>query len=298
MVEWNDVASRAASGATGQTGSTTGIFSSAAGSAFAAGGQAVPMVYLGKATREIYYPGSLTEANEQAGSARSRSVTSKDLITQDEAHQRFFDLDDEERAEWAQYLLKIGAIDQEDAWDFETLQGFWDKGVELSAAYTARGKEVDPRQALATFVGWDGSGESAASRARAAAAADSEPFTGSRTQRSTNINLSDPNSAKALANYVLSKALGREALPEELAAYREALNSYEQANPSVSTTTATYEDGIQTNQSTVTKGGATAAGSEQVLTDLAREEEDYAEYQAAGPIWNTVLAALQSPVQL
>jgi hypothetical protein len=210
----------------------------------------------------------------------------------------FYDMDDDARAEWGDYLVKIGLIDPEDADNFEVLQQFWDKGVELSSAFTARGKDVTVQDALATYAGWDGSGESAAARARAAKQAESEPFSGTRTQRTESINLSDPASAKNLANYVLSKALGREALPSEFAQYREALNAYEKQNPQVSTTTATYEEGIQTDQKTVTKGGATSAGAEQTLTDLAREEDDYAEYQAAGPIWNSMLAALASPVSL
>lgn len=290
------IAQRAAQGGLG----SSGLASSAAQSAFGSrGGEpGVPMVYMGKSKREVYYPGSFTAGNEQAGNVRSRIVKTDGIIPADEASASWYDLDDAERREFAEYLVRIGAIDPEDAEDYDTLQALWEKGVELSSGYTARGKEVTPRDALATWVGWDGSGESAAARARAAAAAESAPFTGSRTSRSTTVNLSDPASARSLANYVLSKALGREALPEEIDAYRDALNSYEENNPSVTTTTATYDEGIQTDQKSRTRGGATAAGSEQVLSDLAREEEDYAEYQAAGPVFNAVLAALQSPVQI
>jgi hypothetical protein len=298
-MDWADLAAQAKAGGSG--GATGGMYGAPqgprnTGSGSFGGFEQTPMVYMGK-DREHYYPGSFTAANEQAGNVRS-SIGGKDYVPADEAAGRWYDLDEEERSEWAQYLITIGAIDPEDATDFDTLQAFWDKGVELASAYTARGKDITPKEALATYVGWDGSGQSAAARARAAAAAENAPFTGTRTSRSESINLSDPASAKALANYTLTQALGREALPEELEAYRAALNSYESENPSVSTTTATYEEGIQTDQKTTTQGGATAQGAQQTLQDLAREEEDFAEYQAAGPVWNAFMAALASPIQM
>lgn len=264
------------------------------------------MVYRGKKktpdlTREVTPGGGLIVDPGMAGrinKAHGSTWSEKRYETADEAAASFYDMDEEERRQFADYLVQIGAIDEDDAWDFELLQQFWEKGVELSSAYTARGKDVTPEDALATLVGWDGSGESAAGRARAAKEAEEAPFSGVRTQISKSINLSDPKSAQALANYVLSKALGREALPEELAQYRDALNNYERSNPQISTTKATYEEGIQTNQETTTKGGATSSGAERVLVDLAREEPDYGEYQAAGPIWNAFLSALSSPVQV
>lgn len=307
-MDWADIAAQARSGGSG--GSTGGMYgapqaprNTGSGSF---GGFQTPMVYMGSkrtpdTTREVTPGGGLIVDPGVAGrvnKARGSTWTQDEFAPADEAAARWYDLDDEERSEWAQYLITIGAIDAEDAGDYETLQAFWDKGVELASAYTARGKNITPKEALATFVGWDGSGQSAAGRARAAAAAAQEPFTGTRTSRSESINLSDPASAKALANYTLTQALGREALPEELEAYRSALNNYESENPTVSTTTATYEEGVQTDQSTRTRGGATAQGAQQILTDLAREEEDYAEYQAAGPIWNAFMASLASPIQM
>lgn len=298
-MDWAEIAARARSGGSG--GTTGGMYgapqapsNSGTGSFGGFPQQQTPMVYMGQT--EKYYPGSFTERNEQAGNVRSTFV--RDLVPADEVSARWYDLDEEERSEWAQYLITIGAIDPEDANDYDTLQFFWDKGVELASAYTARGKDVDPKKALAVYVGWDGSGQSAAGRARAAAAKESEPFTGTRSMRRETVNLSDPASAKALANLALSQALGREALPEELEAYRTALNNYESENPTVSTSTATFEEGIQTDEKTTTRGGASAQGAAQILQDLAREEEDYAEYQAAGPIWNAFMASLASPIQM
>jgi hypothetical protein len=297
------VAQQIAQGGLGRSGLASSSAQNAYSGGFQAGGYGnggdvgVPMVYRGKRTME-YPTGYATKAEEGGRAPVMYGHKVGDYQPADEASASWYDMDDEERKAFADYLIKIGAIDPEDAWNYDALQELWEKGIELSSGYTARGKDVTPEQALATWVGWDGSGESAAARARAAAAAEDEPFTGSRTARSTSINLSDPASAKALANYVVSKALGREALPEELAAYRDALNDYERENPSVTTTTATYKEGIETDQKSTTRGGATAAGSEQILTDIAREEEDYAEYQAAGPIWNAFLSALQSPVSM
>lgn len=290
------IAQRAAQGNSG-TGGGGGGFQYGSGNPFARV-EDVPKVFVGKRNREFYYPGSFTARNEQAGNVRSQQRTVRKYENADEYSASFYDMSDDERSAWGDYLVKIGAIEESDKWDFDVLQKFWDKGVELSSAFTARGRDITPKEALATYVGWDGSGDSAAGRARRAAMAEDAPFTGTRKMRSESINLSDPKSAKALTNYVLSKALGREANDEEIAQFREALNNYETANPTVTMSEATYKEGIQTGQTSKTKSGASSAGAEQVLTDLAREEPDYAEYQAAGPIWNAFLAALQSPVSM
>lgn len=310
MVDWTQLAQQARSGGSG--GSTGGMYGAPQGGGTFGGlrpssGQGEPGVYMGtKSTPKEYAPGDTAPGSKyEIGGRRPPQIGGGDadtFVPQSEAEGRFYDLGWQGRKAFIDYLVMIGAIEEKDAWDLDLVQKFWNKGVEMAAGYAARGNKVTPSEALGIWVGWDGSGESAASRARAAAAEAGEPFEGVRTMRSETVSLSDPASAKALANWALSRALGREAMPGELEAYREALNDYESANPTVSTTRRTYEaqgdQSVPVSEKTRTSGGATAAGAQQTMEDLAREEPNFAEYQAAGPIWNAFVAALASPVSM
>lgn len=206
--------------------------------------------------------------------------------------------DDEKMGKWARLLYENGHIDEEDMADYYTLQKMWFSMAEESANLWTTGKKAvgiwdAPR--FLSGAAWLGDSEN--QRLRGAAGATTG-FVGSRTSVSKSVDLTDPLSAKALVNYTLSKALGREANAEELAAFTGALNSYESANPSISTTTATYsgEEGDSPDTSTVTTGGVTQDAAQQLLSDKARENPEYGAYQAATTYANALFASLSSPV--
>lgn len=117
------------------------------------------------------------------------------------------------------------------------------------------------------------------------------------TSSSTSYNISDPATAKALTNAVLQSALGREASPEELAQYRHALNAYEHANPSKSTSSSTgTSDGRGNSTSTssnVSYGGGSQAGGQQVLEDRAKATTEGQAFQGQ----NVFEAAMQHLAQ-
>lgn len=209
---------------------------------------------------------------------------------------QWYELSPEDINRWAQLLYDNGHIDEEDMGNYGELQKMWLNMAEEAGNLWTRGKKaVGIWDAPRFLSGASWLGESEAQRLRDAAGA-ATGFTGSRTSVSKTVNLTDPETARALVNQVLSKALGREANADEVREFGSALSAYESANPSVSTTTQQFEDGVGTDVSTSTTGGTTGLGSEQVLTDKARMSPEYGAFQAAAPLFNALMSAIASPV--
>lgn len=197
----------------------------------------------------------------------------------------FYGWTEDERAEWGRYLASIGYIDPEDADDYSTLLKAWNEVIDESARFTAAGKKMDPWAVARVIAGTDNDGGSGGGgRTRAGR---ERGFTGSRTSRSTDtqIDLTDGETARALVNQTLSKFLGRNATDQEISSFTTTLNNAERANPitAVTTTTDTFEDGLQTGStsSTTKSGGLSAAGKAQTLETSATNLPEYGAYQAA-----------------
>lgn len=213
------------------------------------------------------------------------------LLTQSGAIQVFYGWSDAERKKWADHLVRLGLIDEDEAHDFLTLKNAWIDVIGEAAALTAAGKRIDPWKVATLLAG----GEEGAARRRAAREAD-RPFTGTRTSTATQVDLTDPATAKTLVNGVLADALGRAANSEELQNFLATLNAAERANPAKQTTSTTYKDGVQVASSSTTSGGLTNAGREQLLLDRAQALPEYGAYQAGTYYYNALLNAIQSPV--
>lgn len=231
------------------------------------------------------------------GARRSTTgFTEQDEAVETVQGEGWFNLSTEEIAKWARLLYENGHIDEEDMGDYGTLQKMWfSMAEEAGNLWTTGKKAVGIWDAPRFLSGASWLGESEAQRLRDTARA-ATGFTGSRTSVSKTVNLTDPETARALVNQVLSKALGREANADEVREFGSALSAYESANPSVSTTTQQFEDGVGTDVSTSTTGGTTGLGSEQVLTDKARMSPEYGAFQAAAPLFNALMSAIASPV--
>lgn len=156
----------------------------------------------------------------------------------------------------------------------------WQKAGQLSSDWADAGKKMTPMQVLAFLAGGTGS----------AGGLGNLGGSGHQTQTSSgtsvSYNLSDAATAKALTDHVLEAALGRKPSAQEYAQYKAALNSYEQANPSVishSSTTTYDSSGNSTNtQSDKQKNaGATAEGRQQTLLDKANATPEAQAYQTS-----------------
>jgi hypothetical protein len=213
-----------------------------------------------------------------ANSARTRDSAK----TLDEAKAEFYRWTPEERRKWGEHLAELGLIDEADVGDWDTLWQKWDYIVTEAANLYTSGHKLTPFEAADLIAG---SPEDRAKRAEQAGR-----FTGTKTFSS--VDLTDPQSAKAIVNDVLAQALGRAALPEEMSQFLGTLSAAERNNPTVTSTT--YQDGDPV--SSTTSGGLSAAGARQTLLESAQAKPDYGAYQAATTIFGAVADAFQSPV--
>ena len=123
---------------------------------------------------------------------------------------------------------------------------------------------------------------------------------GSKTSTSTSYDLSDPETAKGILTNVLQSLTGRSIPnPNEVAGFQQALGSYEQENPSTSTST-TNSDGTQTDTSRAGTSALKIGGKNQVAQDYlyANDGNEIANHAAATTYYQAALATLKNPIQL
>ena len=112
----------------------------------------------------------------------------------------------------------------------------------------------------------------------------------SKTTTEKRVDLSSPEDVKALTTDMLTRLLGRAPTPDELAKYRGAMGSYEQAHPSMATTTTQLNDqGEATGSSTTTSGGVSDAARQQLITDQAKKGPEYGKFQSATTYFNAMM---------
>ena len=206
-----------------------------------------------------------------------------------EAQGEFYRWSEDDRRKWGQHLLALGLIDEGEENDYNTLRDMWMDVVSEAANFTTAGKQVDPWK-VATLIAGDTSSGGAAGR--------SKGFTGSKSQTRRSVDLTDPSTAKALVNDVLSRQLGRAATDAEVEEFRNVLNAAERANPTVTSSTTTYQNGDAVSQSSTTSGGLGSAGAQQVVEDAVSVLPERQSYQAAATYFNALLGSLGSPVSV
>lgn len=212
-------------------------------------------------------------------------------MTTSAAQNLFYSWSPEQRNAWGDYLASIGLIPKEKAHDFYTQRDEWGAAVDESAKFFKgqSGARLDPWAAAKIMAGDAPGGQ--------AKADGGGPKT--VTQKSTSIDLTDPETAKGLINDTLTRALGRAATPEELSTFRGILRAGENANPTHNTTVTTYNaDGTEANSSSTSSGGLSGPGKQQLLLDQAMLKPEYGAYQAAGTYMNALIQAIQSPVHI
>lgn len=212
-------------------------------------------------------------------------------LSEDQAKQEFYKWDAEKRREWGEHLVDLGLIAPDDVDDYYTLEDAWIQFTGDAANLYAGGHKVTPWQAAKIVAGSD---EQIAKRR--SSFVDEAPFTGSKTRTSTNVDLTDPDTARAMVNDVMAQALGRSANDEELRAFVATLQSAERANPLTTTTTAQFVDGEQVGSSSVSSGGMTQRGRSELMLDEARGLPDYGAYQAATTYLQALFGAADAPV--
>lgn len=120
---------------------------------------------------------------------------------------------------------------------------------------------------------------------------------GTHTTTSKSIDYLNPQDAKDMVRNMLQQQLGRDPSQAEYEDFLATIHGAEARNPSVSSTTYTTDaQGNTTNQSSVTHGGLTQSGVDQLLYEKAKSLPSWAVWQAVGTYAPALFQALDAPV--
>jgi hypothetical protein len=204
----------------------------------------------------------------------------------------------------------------------ETLEAYNELLMDAAGRYS-RGQKVTPETLLEQAVSyrlpkgsdWDGSfgdlqGILTELDIDASGIVDEkEDLSGTHTTTSTNTSVSrdvmDPNDAMALTRAMLQRELGRDPTKGEFEDFIGAVQAAQRRSPTRTTTKSTNtvttdEDGrvidSDTSQTSNTKAGISQAGIEDLMLRRARQNPDWAEWQAVGTYAPALFQALGATV--
>lgn len=184
---------------------------------------------------------------------------------------------------WGDFLAEHGIIEKDESRDFDTLNKWWVTAANQSSLFYSIGRNFTPWDVI------EGFGKDSGGRRGSGGGGGGGP----RTVTSTSVDLTDPDTARAIVNSALSDRLGRAANDEEVSTFLNVLNSAERANPTVTTS---HYSGDGSSVSSTTTGGIGATGKQQLAVDEALENPEYGAYQAASTYYNALIQALGSPL--
>lgn len=215
----------------------------------------------------------------------------------DDAMGQYFNWTQKQRDDFRAKGLLSGLLTQ-GAGDMEAYS-LWSSLVKQSSLYGAQDKPITPMDILSGYVkgnsngGWVKQGDF-----------EVNPATGERryvgpkfkTTTQTQVNLTDPATARAIATKIFQDLLGRDPGQGEISSYAQALSQSEQQNPSTTTTTTQYDPttGEATNSSSISEGGMTADGQALLASDEIKKKKEYGATQAATTYMNALLGAVGS----
>lgn len=171
----------------------------------------------------------------------------------------------------------------------------WDELVKSSLAFSKPGQEWTPWEVMDSY---GNSGKFGTVKSPDgdwlldAATGQKIKYIGPRTKTTTEkrVDLSSPEDVRAITTQTLTQILGRAPTAEEMAKYRTAMTGFEQAHPSVATTTTTLNDqGEAVSSDTTTSGGVTEAGRQQLITEQAKKGPEYGKFQSATTYFNAMM---------
>lgn len=150
--------------------------------------------------------------------------------------------------------------------DIMSLRSLWYEAIDLaSEAYNLSGGQTK-------MTPWEAA-ELLASDMEAAR----EEAMKDQTTSSSQVTLTDPDSAEAVLLQTFESMLGRRPSSDETSAFVAALNAYEQARPSTSATTLAQGDDGTMSTTTTQQGAASPSvfGQQYVLDEFGQEEQEY-----------------------
>lgn len=109
------------------------------------------------------------------------------------------------------------------------------------------------------------------------------------TQSSTAYDMSTKEDAHGIFLQAAQSLLGRDPTKAEIASFQKALNSYEKANPTVTTQTTNYMGDTVTGQTSTTKGGVKEGARQVMAMEDIKADPEYGAYQAATTYYDAMM---------
>ncbi|WP_413114811.1 hypothetical protein ACK1X7_07335 [Streptomyces sp. CY1] len=170
----------------------------------------------------------------------------------------------------------------------------WSKLVKEAAKYGAADKKVSPLDILAAYVGSSG-GKSAWVRQgdfEINSVTGEKRYVGPRfkTETQSRVDLTDPDTARAMATKLFQDMMGRDPGSGELTAFGRALNEAERSSPVVQTTTTEYDmkTGESIGANTTSSGGLTADARGYLGEQQIKKKKEYGVNQAVTTYQNAL----------
>lgn len=176
----------------------------------------------------------------------------------------------------------------------------WKKLTTEAALYGGAGKKVSPFDLLAVYKNQSGGGNSWTSQGvwevntvtgeRRYAGPGKYLGGGKALQTDTRVDLTDPDTAKAVATKLFQDMMGRDPGAGELGTFANALHSAEASAPVVQNTTTQYDmtTGQQLSTSTQSSGGVSAEGKQYLGEQQIKKTKEYGAFQAATTYQNAL----------
>ena len=176
----------------------------------------------------------------------------------------------------------------------------WKKLVKESAMYGAAGKKIQPWDIMASYVAASGGGSSWTQQGvwevntvtgeRRYAGPGKYLGDGKSLQTDTRVDLTDPDTAKAVATKLFQDMMGRDPGAGELGTFATALHSAEANAPITQSTTTQYdmESGQQLSTSTTSSGGISAEGKQYLGEQQIKGKKEFGAFQAATTYQNAL----------
>lgn len=186
---------------------------------------------------------------------------------QDQAQQMYYSWDNKTRNKFLSQLSLAGY--KTDSLKDAQLAALWAGYVEVAGKYSLAGRWVSPWEVIGKDISQaEGGG------------AGGKPKTVTQTQKSYNISTAED--AHALFQGAAQTLLGRDPTKAEIARFKGVLNKFEQATPTITTTTSNYAaSGDLTSQTSKTTGGVSAGAQQLMAEEEAKKNPEYGAYQAA-----------------
>jgi hypothetical protein len=246
----------------------------------------------------VYMGSQRTMAKTRPGGVEKGYRTQDLWASKQEAENDFYNWDQKKQADFVSTGILSGMLKLGDG----PLEGakLWKKLVDEAANYGSAGKKVTPFDLMASYVqaaggagAWKNAGVweiNTVTGERRYTGPGTYLGNGKAQQTDTRVDLTDPDTAKAVATKLFQDLMGRDPGAGELTNFASALHTAEQSNPVVQTTTTQYDmdTGQPLSSSTQSSGGVTAEGQQYIGQQQIKKTKEYGAYQAATTYQNAL----------